>query len=89
MVKINSKEVQNSFDANSSSRTDDRKRKYETTHPEQRSSRLPCKLSSVYDIVKHSKDNSLKLLNIIRKQKRKNDTEQGKIFISHPAFSCC
>ena len=66
MDKINSKEVKVSFNENCSNRTDERKRKNEITHPEQRNSKLPYKDSSVYDIVKHSKDNSLELLNINR-----------------------
>ena len=64
MDKINSKEVQNSLDTNCSNRADEINRIYETTHPEQRNSRLPCKGSPIYDLVKQSRENTLKLLNI-------------------------
>ena len=79
MDKNKSKDLQNSSDANSSSKTDERKRKRETTHLEQRNSKLPCKDSSVFDLIKQSKINSFDLLNTKRKQKRKKDITQGKI----------
>ena len=74
-----SKDVQNSLDANSSGRTDGRKRKCETTHLEQRNNKLHCKDSPVYDLVKQSKEHSFNLLSIKRKQKRKEDIEKSKI----------
>ena len=74
-----SKDVQNSLDANSSRRTDGRKRKCETTHLEQRNSKLPFKDSPVCDLVRQSKENSFNLLSLKRKQKRKEDIEKGKI----------
>ena len=77
MDKINSKEVQNSLDTNCSNRADEINRIYETTHPEQRNSRLPCKVSPVFYLVKQSKENSLKLLSLKREQKRKEGIEQG------------
>ena len=80
MDTITSKDVQDSLDTNCSNSADERNRKYETTHPEQRNSRLPCKVSPVFDLVKQSRKNSLKLLNIKRKQKRKENIEKGKIF---------
>ena len=80
MDKITSKDVQDSLDTNCSFRADEINRKYETTHPEQRNSKLHCQVSSVYDLVKKSRENSLKLLNIKRKQKRKEDIKKGKIF---------
>ena len=64
MDKIISKDVKNSLDANCSSRTDKRERKYETSYPKQRNSKLPCKDSSVFDLVKQSKENTLNCLNI-------------------------
>ena len=82
-----SKDVQNSLDANSSGRTDGRKRKCETTHLEQRNNKLHCKDSPVYGLVKQSKENSLNLLKMKRKQKRKEDIKQGKIFINYHAFN--
>ena len=67
MDKINSKEVKVSFNENCSNRADERKKKKnEITLKKQRNSKFPYKDSSVYDIVKHSKDNSLELLNINR-----------------------
>ena len=65
---------------------DERKRKYETTHLEQRNSRLPCKVSPVHDLVKQSKENSLKLLSLKREQKRKEDIEKGKNFYTKMLF---
>ena len=79
MDKNKSKDLQNSSDANSSSKTDERKRKCETTHLKRRNSKLPCKDYSVFDLVKQSKINSFDLLNTKRKQKRKKDITQGKI----------
>ena len=79
MDKIISKEVKNSLDANCSNRTNRRKRKNETNYPEQRNSKLPCKDPLVFDLVKQSKENTFNLLNIKRKQKRKEDIVQGKI----------
>ena len=66
-----------SLDANCSYRDNERNRKYETTHPEQKSS---SKVSLVYDFVKQSKENFLKLLSLKREQKRKEDIEKGKHF---------
>ena len=80
MDTINSKDVQDTLDTNCSNRRDDKNRKYETTHPKQRTSRLPCKVSPVHDLVKQSKENSLKLLSLKREQKRKEDIEKGKHF---------
>ena len=77
MDKINSKEVKVSLNENCSYITDDRKRKNGITLQEQRSSKLPCKDSPVYDLVKQSKKHSFSLLNLKRKQKRKQDFEQG------------
>ena len=74
-----SKDVQNSLDANSSGRTDGRKRKCETTHLEQRNNKLHCKDSPVYDLVQQSKENSFNLLNLKRKPKRKLDFKQGRV----------
>ena len=87
MDKITSMEVQVSLNENCLSRTDDRKRKNETTHVEQRNSKLLCKDSLVYDLVKQTKENTFNLLNMKRKQKQKQDFEQGKIFINYRAFS--
>ena len=87
MNKINSKEVQVSFNENYSSRTDDRIRKNEITHLEQKNSKLLRKDCLVYDLVKQSKENTLNLLNMKRKQKQKQDFEQGKIFINYCDFS--
>ena len=77
MDTITSKNVQDSLDTNCSNSADERNRKYETTHPEQRNSRLPCKVSPVFYLVKQSKENSLKLLSLKREQKRKEGIEQG------------
>ena len=77
MDTITSKDVQDSLDTNCSNSADERNRKYETTHPEQRNSRLPCKVSPVFYLVKQSKENSLKLLSLKREQKRKEGIEQG------------
>ena len=87
MDKIISKDVQNSLDATISSRIDIRKRNCETTHLEQRNNKLHCKDFPVYDLVKQSKENSLNLLKMKRKQKRKEDIKQGKIFINYHAFN--
>ena len=80
MDKIIPKDVQNSLDADSSDRTEDRKRKFETTHLKQRNNKLNYKGSPVYDLVKESKENSLNLLKSKRKQKQKEDIEKGKNF---------
>ena len=77
MDTITSKNVQDSLDTNCSNSADERNRKYETTHSEQRNSRLPCKVSPVFYLVKQSKENSLKLLSLKREQKRKEGIEQG------------
>ena len=77
MDKINLKE--DSSDTNCSNRIDERNRKFVTTHPEQRNSILLCKNSPVFDLVKQSKENTLNLLNIKRKQKGKKYIVQGKI----------
>ena len=77
MDTITSKNVQDFLDTNCSNSADERNRKYETTHPEQRNSRLPCKVSLVFYLVKQSKENSLKLLSLKREQKRKEGIEQG------------
>ena len=77
MDTITSKNVQDFLDTNCSNSADERNRKYETTHPEQRNSRLPCKVSPVFYLVKQSKENSLKLLSLKREQKRKEGIEQG------------
>ena len=77
MDKINSKEVNVSLNENCSNITDDRKRKNGITLQEQRGSKLPCKDSPVYDLVKQSKENSFNLLNLKRKPKRKQDFGQG------------
>ena len=77
MDTITSKNVQDSLDTNCSNSADERNRKYETTHPEQRNSRLPCKVSPVFYLVKQSKENSLKLLSLKREQKRKEGIDQG------------
>ena len=87
MDTITSKDVQDSLETNCSNRTKERDRKYETTHPEQRNSKLLCKDSLVYDLVKQTKENTFNLLNMKRKQKQKQDFEQGKIFINYRAFS--
>ena len=86
MNKINSKEVKVSFNENCSNRTDEKKSKNEITLKKQRNSKIPYKDSSVYDIVKHSKDNSLELLNINREQKLKKDIEQGKVIYKLSCF---
>ena len=70
MDKIILKE--DSSDINCSNRIDERNRKFVTTHPEQRNSILLSKNSPVFDLVKQSKENTLNLLNIKRKQKKKN-----------------
>ena len=80
MDKITSKNIQDSLDTKCSNRADERNRKYETTHPEQRNSILLCKDSLVYDLVKQSRENSLKLLSLKREQIRKEGTKKGKIF---------
>ena len=79
MDKIISKDDKKSVYANCSNRTKKRKRKYETTYPEQRNSKLPCKDPLVIDLVKQSKENTFNLLNIKRKQKQKKEIVQGKI----------
>ena len=79
MDTITSKDVQDSLETNCSNRTKERDRKYETTHPEQRNSKLLCKKSPVFDLVKQSKENTLNLLNIKRKQKGKKYLVKGKI----------
>ena len=79
MEKIDFKNVQNSLDANCSNRTEKRKTKYKTTHLEQKKSKLLCKDSPIYDLVKESKENSFNLLNVKRKQKRIEDIEKGKM----------
>ena len=58
MGNITAKAVQESLEKNCSNRTNARIRKYKTTHPEQKKSRLPYKLPSFYDIVKQSRENS-------------------------------
>ena len=80
MNTITSKNVEDSSDTNCSKKTGERNRKYETTHPKQRTSRLPCKVSPVCDIVEQSKENTLKLLSLKREKKQKEDIEQGKHF---------
>ena len=80
MGNITAKAVQESLEKNCSNRTNARIGKYKTTHPEQRNSRLHCEDSPVYDIVKLSRKNSLKLFSLKREQKRKKDIERGKIF---------
>ena len=87
MDTITSKDVEDLSDTNCFIRTDERNRKNETTHPELRNSRVNCEVSPVYDLVKQSREKSLKLLDIKRKQKRKKDIEQGKIFIKSSDFS--
>ena len=86
MNKINSKEVQVSFNENYSSRTDDRIRKNEITHLEQKNSKLLRKDCLVYDLVKQSKENTFNVLSMKRKQKQKRDFKQGKIFINYCDF---
>ena len=86
MDENKSKDLQNSSDANSSSKTDERKRKCETTHLKRRNSKLPCKDSSVFDLVKQSKENTFNVLSMKRKQKQKRDFKQGKIFINYCDF---
>ena len=80
MDTITSKDVQESLDTNCSNRADERKRKYKTTHLEQKNSRLLCEDHPVYDLVEQSRKNSLKLLSIKREQKQKEDIEIGTIF---------
>ena len=87
MDKINLNEVQVTLNKNCVSKTDDRKRKKESTHLEQKKIKLLSKDSLVYDLVKQSKENTLNLLNMKRKQKQKQDFEQGKIFINYCDFS--
>ena len=77
MDKINSKDVHALLDKNCFNRTDKRKRKNETTHFKQRNSKLPCKDFPVFDLVKQSKENTFNLLNIKRKEKRKEDIVRG------------
>ena len=72
MYTIISKDVQDSLDSNCSNRTD-------KTHLKRRNSKLPSKKSPVFDLVKHSKENTFNLLNIKQKQNRKEDIVQGKI----------
>ena len=80
MDKINSKEVQNSLDTNCSNRADEINRIYEATYPEQRNSKLLCKVSPVCDLVEQSRENSLKLLSLKHERKRKEDIEKGIMF---------
>ena len=80
MDKITSKDVQDSLDTNCFNITDDRKRKCETTHLEQRYNKLLCKDSPAYNLVEQCKENSFNLLNFERKQIRKENIEQGKKF---------
>ena len=80
MDKNNLKNVHDFLDKNCLNRTDNRKRKNETTHLKQRNSKLPCKDFPVFDLVKQSKENTFNLLNIKRKEKQKKDIKQGKIF---------
>ena len=80
MDKINLKDVQDLLDTNCTIKTDYRNIKYETTHPEQRNIKLLCEDSPVYDLVKQSKKNTLKLLSLKREKKQKEDIEQGKHF---------
>ena len=87
MNKISLKDVQDSCNTNCSNRTGKRKIECETTHLEQRNNKLHCKDFPVYDFVKQSKENSLNLLKMKRKQKRKEDIKQGKIFINYHAFN--
>ena len=87
MNKISLKDVQDSFNTNCSNRTDKIKIECETTHLEQRNNKLHCKDSPVYGLVKQSKENSSNLLKMKRKQKRKEDIKQGKIFINYHAFN--
>ena len=77
MDKINL--MEDSSDTNCSNRIDKRNRKFVTTHPEQRNSILLSKNSPVFDLVKQSKENTLNLLNIKRKQKGKKYIVKGKI----------
>ena len=79
MDKIISKDDKKSVYANCSNRTKKRKRKYETTYLKQRNSKLPYKDSPVFNLVKQSKENTINLLNIKRKEKLKKDIKQGKI----------
>ena len=81
MDTITSKDVEDLSDTNCFIRTDERNRKNETTHPELRNSRVNCEVSPVYDLVKQSRENSLKLLSLKREQKRKEDIKRGKIFL--------
>ena len=80
MDTITSKDVQDSLETNCSNRADEINRKYETTHPEQRNIKLLCKVSPGFDLVKQSRENSLKLLSLKREQIRKEGTKKGKIF---------
>ena len=61
-------------------------RKDETTHPEQRISRLPCKVSLVFDLVKQCKTNSFNLFKLKRKQTRKENIERGNFFLTKILF---
>ena len=80
MDRITSKDVRDSVDTTCFNRTEDRKRKCETTHREQKYNKLLCKDSPVYNLVEQCKENSFNLLNFKRKQVRKENIEQGKIF---------
>ena len=77
MDKINLKE--DLSDTNCSNRTNERKRKFVTTYPEQRNSKLLCKISPVFDLVEQSKENTFNLLKIKRRQKQKDYIVKGKI----------
>ena len=85
MYTTTSKDVQDKLDTNCFNRTNERKRKDETTYTEQRKSKLLCKDSQVYDLVEQSKRKSFNLLNI----KRKKDKKQGKFFINYCDFHWC
>ena len=87
MDSITSKDVQDALETNCSNRADERNRKFETTYPEQRNSKLLCKDSLVYDLVKQGRENSLKLLSLKREQKQKEIIVQGKIFKLKCIFS--
>ena len=91
MDKINLKK--DSSDTNCSNRIDEINRKFVTTHPEQRNSKLPLEDSPVYDLVKQCKDNTFNLFNIKRKQKRKDYIVQGKtispFLVANRYFTFC
>ena len=87
MNTITSKNVQDSLGTNCSIRADERNRKYETAHPQQSNSRLLCKDSLVYDLVKQCRKNSLKLLNLKPERILKEDFGKSKIFINYATFS--